>query len=268
MSYGSEFVFTLFTDDANLARAADHAGIDRIGLDLETLGKSIRQDSRRHWVSNHNETRMGEVRRSLAKSAFFVRVNPINEYSGSQIEFVLSQGVQVIMLPMFRTVAEARDFAAMVDGRAKTVLLAENRDALAIVDTLLTLPGIDEIHIGLNDLHIDLALHNQFEVLLLPDIEKCSNSAARATMPLAVGGLGRVGDELLTVPSRLIYPFYPVLKLSGSLVSRTFFSPASAKVKLVSEIERARDELDRLCEDKSLSIEFVRDTLRRHLAAL
>ena len=39
MSYASEFVLTLFTNDAALATAADQAGVERIGIDMEQIGK-------------------------------------------------------------------------------------------------------------------------------------------------------------------------------------------------------------------------------------
>ena len=35
MSYGDDFILTLFTNDVELARRADDAGVNRIGLDLE-----------------------------------------------------------------------------------------------------------------------------------------------------------------------------------------------------------------------------------------
>ena len=37
-NYGSNFVLTLFTNNPDLAKAANTAGINRIGLDLEKMG--------------------------------------------------------------------------------------------------------------------------------------------------------------------------------------------------------------------------------------
>ena len=44
MSFGDEFRLTLITNDPGLAAKADHIGINRIGLDLEQLGKAERQE--------------------------------------------------------------------------------------------------------------------------------------------------------------------------------------------------------------------------------
>ena len=41
--FGEAFTLTLLTDDSVLAKSAYDAGVDRIGLDLERLGKAERQ---------------------------------------------------------------------------------------------------------------------------------------------------------------------------------------------------------------------------------
>ncbi len=41
--FGDDFKLTLLTDDPGLAADADAAGIDRIGVDIERLGKAERQ---------------------------------------------------------------------------------------------------------------------------------------------------------------------------------------------------------------------------------
>ncbi len=55
MSYGDNFILTLFTNDVELARRADEAGINRIGLDLERIGKAERQQHLKTWISDHEE---------------------------------------------------------------------------------------------------------------------------------------------------------------------------------------------------------------------
>ena len=52
MSYGNNFALTLFTNDVELARRADVAGVNRIGLDLEVLGKAKRQQHLNTWISH------------------------------------------------------------------------------------------------------------------------------------------------------------------------------------------------------------------------
>ena len=54
----------------------------------------------------------------------------------------------------------------IVNKRVKTCLLLETSQALCRLDDILTLEGIDEIHIGLNDLHLSMGLDFMFELLL------------------------------------------------------------------------------------------------------
>ncbi|WP_305461450.1 aldolase/citrate lyase family protein [Photobacterium leiognathi] len=70
----------------------------------------------------------------------------------------LKAGADIIMLPMFKTAGEAQSFIDYIDGRARTCLLIETSEALARIDDILEVPGIDEVHIGLNDLHLSLGL--------------------------------------------------------------------------------------------------------------
>jgi 2-keto-3-deoxy-L-rhamnonate aldolase RhmA len=54
------------------------------------------------------------------------------------------------MLPFFKTVNKVKWFITFVDSRAKVSLLMETPEAVAMTDRIVTIPGIDEIHIGLN----------------------------------------------------------------------------------------------------------------------
>lgn len=67
---------------------------------------------------------------------------------------MLAAGADYIMLPMYRTREDVETFIGYVKGRAKTMLLLETIDAQKNLEDYVDLPGIDEIHIGLNDLHL------------------------------------------------------------------------------------------------------------------
>jgi hypothetical protein len=77
MSYGDRFVLTLFTNDPELARRADRAGVNRIGLDLEKPGKHERQGHLRAWISNHKPEDIHALRPAVQDGECFARVNPI-----------------------------------------------------------------------------------------------------------------------------------------------------------------------------------------------
>lgn len=107
MSYGNDFVLTLFTNDVELARCADAAGVNRIGLDLEVLGKAARQQHLKTWISDHEENQLPVLRKALKKSKLFVRTNPLHPRLEEEIDRFIEAGAEVLMLPMFKTAEDA-----------------------------------------------------------------------------------------------------------------------------------------------------------------
>lgn len=159
------------TNRPDVAQIAESAGVDRIFVDLEYIGKEQRQAGLNTVKSHHTIADVECIRSSLEKAQLLVRVNPIHEataeYGSSkeEIDAVIRAGADVIMLPFFKTLEEAKQFIRMVDGRAKTVLLIETPEAVGIIDALLALKGVDEVFFGLNDLSIGYGKKFMFELL-------------------------------------------------------------------------------------------------------
>lgn len=237
---GANFVLTLFTNDPSLARKADAAGIDRIGLDLEKIGKAERQGKLNTWISNHEECQLHAVRESLQKAELFVRTNPIHAGSGAEIDRLIRQGAQVLMLPYFHSVDEAERFIALVDHRAQVSLLVETAAAAARIEDIVQLDGIDEIHVGLNDLHLSLGLDSHFELLGSRLLDMLSETVRAAGLPFGFGGVARVDDTRLPMPSDLVYAQYPRLAADRALVSRVFLTPDYRNLDLKEEVAAFR----------------------------
>ena len=244
MGYGSEFVLTLFANDPELARRADAAGIDRIGLDLESIGKRERQDPRKAWISDHDESQLEDVKRVLCKAKLFARTNTIHDGSKSEIERVLASGVEVLMLPMFKSAAEVQTFVDVISGRAVVSLLLETAEAVAALEDIVNIDGVDEIHIGLNDLHLSLGLPNHFELLVSPLMEQIADQVHAAGIPFGFGGVGRAEDPSLPISSQLLYPQYPLLGADRALVSRVFLLPDPLGIDIQQEIAAFRLNMD------------------------
>ena len=261
MSYGKDFVLTLFTNDAELARRADEAGINRIGLDLETLGKAERQQHLSTWISNHKEEQLLALRQTLKKAKLFTRTNPPNPQLHEEVDRLIEAGVEVLMLPMFKTVDDAANFIEYVDGRAEVSLLIETAAAAVRIDEIVQLKGIDEIHIGLNDLHLDLGLRSHFELLRYKFIDTLSSVAHEANLPFGFGGIGRVVDDRLPIPSGLVYAQYPRLKADRALVSRVFTSPDYTQLDLTREVAIFRDKMDEWNERSEQELLAAQDKL-------
>ena len=225
MAYGAEFILTLFTNDPLLAVAADLAGVDRIGIDIERIGKHLRQGHLPTWISDHREEDLPGIHAALGQARLFARCNPLHGESGGEIERLLGSGVQVLMLPYFKSAYEAERFIRLVDGRAHPVLLLETREAAALTPDLCRIPGVGEIHVGLNDMRLSLGWPSHFHVLVSEFLQRLCATIRAADIRLGVGGVGRCGDDGLPIPSDLVIAQLPRLGATSALLSRAFFRP-------------------------------------------
>jgi hypothetical protein len=266
MSYGSDFILTLFTNDPELAARADAAGVDRIGPDLEIIGKRRRQGHLNTRISAHTVADLATIRPRLTNADLFVRTNPIHPGLPDEIERVIGEGAAVVMLPMFTSPEEVAAFLRLVDGRARTVLLLETAQATARIDEILALGGFDEMHIGLNDLYLSTGLRNQFEVLCSDVLESACAKLRAAGIRFGLAGIGRAGDTALPIPSELVYPQYPRLGARGAIVSRVFFSSTGER-DLAADVADARARLDHFAALLPAVLAGARTDLRHAVAA-
>ena len=155
----------IITNDIKLAEYSQKCGIERIMVDLEILGKQERQGHLNTVISSHSFQDIKNIREVLTTSKLLVRVNPINENSIEEIDKVISLGADILMLPMFATADEVSKFIKYINNRVTTCLLLETPQAMTRIDDILDISGIDEIHIGLNDLHLAMGLTFMFELL-------------------------------------------------------------------------------------------------------
>ena len=94
------------------------------------------------------------------------------------------------MLPMFRAAEDVARFVDLVGGRAGVVGLLETREAADDVDAVARVPGLDELHVGINDLALALGLRNRFAVLVSPAAERIARAAAAAGLRLGSAASG------------------------------------------------------------------------------
>jgi hypothetical protein len=265
-SYGQDFCLTLLTNDLELAARAERAGVDRIGPDLERLGKQARQGGMNTWISDHSLADLTRLAAVIDRRRLFCRVNPIHPGSADEIEAVLATGAATVMLPMFTTVAEVETFLRLLDGRARPVLLLETAAAAAIIDDICRVPGVEEIHIGLNDLRLSLGWPSHFHVLVSDLLVSLSETIRRAGIAFRVGGIGRAGDDSLPIPSDLVYAQYPRLYATGALVSRVFFN--AEPLDMAEEIGKLRRRLDKLAAESQASLERQREMLQSRVGSI
>lgn len=208
------------TNNPDIAVIAQNAGVDRIFVDMEYIGKSERQQSMDTVKNHHTVEDIRNVRKVIDKSELIVRVNPIHDGSEEEINAVVEAGADIIMLPMWHNAEQAQEFIKLVGGRAKTMLLLENLDAVNDLDRVLQLDGIDEIHIGLNDLHISVGCTFLFQLLADSIVKNITEKIKKSGITYGFGGFGRKGEGKL--PADYIVAEHYRLGSSIAILSRSF----------------------------------------------
>ena len=214
------------TNRPEIAQIAETAGVDRIFVDLEYIGKADRQGGMDTVQSRHTLDDVKRISEAITTAELLVRVNPIHdatdEYTSSEEEIgkAIDNGADIVMLPYFKTVDEVKRFISAVNGRAKTMLLLETPEAVDIVDDLLCLESIDSIHIGLNDLSLGYGMKFMFELLTDGTVERLCIKFREKNIPYGFGGIASLGKG--TVPAEMIIKEHYRLGSTCAILSRSF----------------------------------------------
>lgn len=214
------------TNRPEIAQIAETAGVDRIFIDLEYIGKAERQGGMDTVQSCHTLDDVKRISEAITTAELLVRVNPIHDareaYASSEEEIgtAIDNGADIVMLPYFKTVDEVKRFLSAVGGRAKTMLLLETPEAVDIVDNLLCLEGIDSIHIGLNDLSLAYGMKFMFELLTDGTVERLCTKIREKNIPYGFGGIASLGKGM--VPAEMIIKEHYRLGSTCAILSRSF----------------------------------------------
>ena len=241
------------TNSPEVAKIAQSRGVDRVFVDMEYIGKSVRQGGMDTVQSRHTLEDVKALRNVLKDTELLVRINPIHEataeYSSSQeeIDGAIESGADILMLPYFKTAKEVERFVKMVGGRARTLPLVETPEAVAAMDDILNVDGIDEIFVGLNDLSLGYGKKFMFEVLADGTVERLVEKFKAKGIPFGFGGLASVNGGML--PGHMVLKEHYRLGSQCVILSRSFCNVAKCKdLAEVEEIfERGVAEI-RACE--------------------
>ena len=184
----------LITNDPSIARDAQSAGISRIMVDLEWMGKKDRQASRTTFLSSHTADDIARIRAVLTTSELMVRLNPWNLESPAELEASLSAGADIIMLPMITRMADFDTFITALNGRAEALPLVETAYSMAHIAQIADTASVKEIYIGLNDLHLSLGLDFLFEPLALGLLDWMVERIRARGKGFGFGGLAMMGS--------------------------------------------------------------------------
>ncbi len=263
----------MLTHDPVIAKAADEAGVDRIFYDLEYINKRERQNGRNTVISEYDIDGISDVKAVVQNGELVVRVNPIYFNSEREINEVLRNNPDYIMLPMVVDSYDVKRFVELVDDRAKTIIMIETPQALARLDNILEIKGIDEIFVGLNDLHIGLGLNFMFEVVAFGILDYIASKCKEKGVKFGFGGVARIGQGEL--PAENIIGEHYRLGSQTVILSRVFKGTrdsgekASFDFDLKEELLKIRQR-EKECENWSVeqfseNHKLVKDCVKRVL---
>ena len=208
------------TNRPEVALIAQSNGVERVMVDLETLGKEERQKNMNTVKSHHTVGDVKKLAEVLTTSELLVRVNPWNENSAEEIEAVIASGARSIMLPMWKSAEEVDAFLKLVNRRVETTLLLETKEAVECLDAVLAHPMLDNIHIGLNDLHLSYGLTFMFELFSNGTVEALCEKCRTRGVRYGIGGIAKLEKGL--VPAKNIIMEHYRLGSTAAILSRTF----------------------------------------------
>ena len=106
------------------------------------------------------------------------------------------------------------------------------------MDEILAIPGIDEIHVGLNDLSIGYGLKFLFEPLANGTIDMLAEKIRREEIPFGFGGIASLGKGML--PSEYVIMEHYRLGSGCVILSRSFCN--IAEIEDLDQVRRIFDE--------------------------
>lgn len=231
------------TNSPEIAKIAENNGVDRIFIDMEYIGKEARQGGMDTIKNHHTIKDVDRVARVLTHADVLVRVNPIHdateEYFSSkeEIDGAISAGADIVMLPYFKTVNEVETFVKLVDKRAKTMLLVETPEAVSVLDDILNVDGIDEVHIGLNDLSLGYGMKFMFQLLADGTVEALCDKLKKKGLPYGFGGIASLGKGMLS-SEKVIAEHYR-LGSQMAILSRSF-----CNANLIDDVDEIKKIFD------------------------
>ncbi len=247
------------TNDPEIAKISANAGVDRIFVDMEVLGKAERQGHLDSVKSHHVPEDIRIVRDAIGTGAqILARINPMNPNTSDEINAAIDNGADIIMLPMWKSPGEVEQFCRFVDRRAIAVPLLETKEADAAIADVISLRCADEIYIGLNDLHLSYGRKFMFELLADGTVERLCALLREAGIPYGFGGVGRPGGGKL--PANYILAEHYRLGSQSVILSRQFCNAAqdydtirSTLTDGIHEVRKKEHEFSLWSEQKFLN---------------
>jgi hypothetical protein len=123
--------------------------------------------------------------------------------------------------------------------------LLETGAAFVRLPQIAKLEGIDDVHIGLNDLYLELKLDFLFELFASGLLDLAAETLKSAGIPFGIGGVARLGQGRL--PAEFILSEHQRLGSSRVILSRAFnVETQDQDNTLAAEVARLRAFLSKV----------------------
>lgn len=231
--------FLMIVNDSAIARYVSRNGVDRLFVDLEVIGKAERQAGMNTWKSGQTIADVARLREAAPDAHLLVRINPPYEGTRDEVKAVIARGADSIMLPMFRSAEDVARLADMVAGHAEVVPLVETRAALDDVPRMAAMGAAGRVHIGLNDLHLDMGLRFMFQPISEGLLEDACAALRAHSLPFGIGGLARAHEGHIS-PDVLLGE-HVRLGSDAAILSRTFHRGAASVEEIQSQMDFAAE---------------------------
>ncbi|AZG07270.1 aldolase [Pigmentiphaga sp. H8] len=238
-SAAAEMQFFMIVSDSEIAKFVSANGVHRLFVDLEYLGKDLRQKNLDTWKSKQTLDDVSRIRAAVPDAHLLVRINPLHEHTATEVREVLARGANSVMLPMFRTPDDIAYFLDLLAGRAEAVPLVETRDALQNLPRIVETLPLQRLHIGLNDLHLDLKMTFMFQPLAEGLLEESAAAMRQYSVKFGIGGLARAGEGMIS-PEYLLGE-HVRLGSDAAILSRTFHRKSQTIAELRRNIDFPRE---------------------------
>ena len=121
-----------------------------------------------------------------------------------------------------------------MNGKAATLLLAETIEAADIMQEVVKITEVDEIHLGLNDMHLAKGMKFMFELLADGTVDELCNIIKPSGKKYGFGGIARLGYG--TLPAEKIIMDHYRIGSTMAILSRSF-----CNVDKIEHIDEIRD---------------------------
>ncbi len=189
--------FMMIVSDEGIAQYISKFENVSLFVDLETLGKEQRQGHLDTVRSSLNIDDVLRIRRAAPQANIIVRINPLNSATENEINSVIKNGANSIMLPMFHTIDDINKLIKIINNRATAIPLFETVSSIKNLPEIISKIPLQQLHIGLNDLHIEHNMNFLFEPLANGFLEEACHYLKLSRIKYGIGGIAALGQGLL-----------------------------------------------------------------------